>query len=422
MTKLIVAWIVEGDEDVWKLSYDSVKDIADHIIIIDGNKDNSSPISRYDFYKHKNHHTWNRIPYLHDDKGANGKQRNEYLNELKEDFIGDWCLVLDADEFVDNPKEILSTIKIMEEQGVTVCSPGMRHFIGDLAHEDSTQKDHFVPLRLFKVTPELYYDEVEHPVLRGWTGNLLQGSSFTVWHLAYSREVFRTWKKYKNHCEKSNIHSKDYLDNWYCSHLFGQYPRAPLNLQTLPPILLEHLEVPDSFYFQNRGLETKHAVMVKQWDAHFAPQTVLDLGCGRGPYLFFWEGYINENCKGVELSQWAVEHSFVPNNVVQGDITTYPVKAGVWSLITCIDVLEHLDDNQLDAALNNIAGKAKSYLFSIPFIGDPNLANDSTHKQFMTKEQWIAKIECHGIKIVSTPENFLFKEQLLVGVNNGRNS
>ena len=39
------------------------------------------------------------------------------------------------------------------------------------------------------------------------------------------------------------------------------------------------------------------------------------------------------------------------------------------------------------------------FIFSIPFIGDPNLMNDRTHKQFMTKEQWIQKIESFGIKL-----------------------
>ena len=37
MNKLIIAYIVENDEDVFELSYKSIKDVADEVLIIDGN-------------------------------------------------------------------------------------------------------------------------------------------------------------------------------------------------------------------------------------------------------------------------------------------------------------------------------------------------------------------------------------------------
>jgi len=437
MSKLVVAWMVENDEQVWRLSYESVKNVADAFVVVDGNHHpenvfgifwNVFDNDKVAYDEAEEYEDGTPIPeqarrykiiesaYPHDDKGADGKQRNKYLQYLKENHLGDWCLVLDADEFVDKPNQIKKVIELLEANNAEVCSPRMIHFIGDLAHEDSTLEKHYVPCRLFKVTPDLWYPEVEHNTLQGFRGNVAQEDMFIVWHLGYVKDKITELKrKYLNHTAKSNIHNQDFLDQWYCAHLFGTYPRKPLNIQMLPPALLDFLQVPDYFYFHNRGLETKHSLMVKQWYDHFKPESILDLGCGRGPYLFYW-GWLVKKARGIELSNWAVEHAFT-TDIKQGDITTMYIGAG-WDLITCIDVLEHLTDEQLEAALKNISEKANNYLFSIPFIGDSNLHNDSTHKQFMTKEEWIAKIESHGIKVIPTPDNFYFKEQLLVGVNN----
>ena len=57
----------------------------------------------------------------------------------------------------------------------------------------------------------------------------------------------------------------------------------------------------------------------------------------------------------------------------------------------------------------------KKFLFSIPFIGDPNLDNDKTHIQKKTKEDWIELIESYGIKLEEVPLHFLFREQILIG-------
>jgi 2-polyprenyl-3-methyl-5-hydroxy-6-metoxy-1,4-benzoquinol methylase len=157
----------------------------------------------------------------------------------------------------------------------------------------------------------------------------------------------------------------------------------------------------------------KHPLQVKQWYDYFKPNSVLDLGCGRGPYLYFWNWFVN-NCKGIELSQWAVDNAFT-SNIQQGDITKGIAINNPFNLITCIDILEHLDDNELKFVLKMLPKIGDNFIFSIPFIGDPNLTNDKTHKQFRTREAWINLIEANGIKIKETPNDWLYKEQILVG-------
>jgi len=97
--------------------------------------------------------------------------------------------VLDADEMVDDGgiKKLKEFINFLPKQNHDILfSPKMRHLIGNLGHEDSTQPIHFVPHRLFKIRDDLKYPEMEHPVLicpNFRDANLM---ITTIWHLAYA--------------------------------------------------------------------------------------------------------------------------------------------------------------------------------------------------------------------------------------------
>jgi hypothetical protein len=109
MSKLNIAYIIENDEDVFELSYNSIKDTADNVVIVDGN-----PIMDKKLYscmkieqsKYHDKITLINSPFPHKEKGAMGIQRNKYLNYLKEHHLGEWCLVLDSDEVVQHPENL----------------------------------------------------------------------------------------------------------------------------------------------------------------------------------------------------------------------------------------------------------------------------------------------------------------------------
>lgn len=407
--KLIVVYIVEKDEDLFKLSYESIKDVADAVIIIDGNKEKS-----YRYSDAPNDIICN-VPYPHNDKGANGKQRNEYIKILKERFIGDYCLVLDADEVVDYPKKIKEVINHMETQKVNCVNIHMRHFVGSLGQEDNTVDKHFVPTRLFKITPDIYYDEEEHVVLKSKKEMMVAPiEDFCIYHFGYSREIFTLLKKYKNHCEKSNIHTSEFLTEWYHSHLTGKFPTKEVDITTLPKIIKDHFQINDDYlYFKDRNIELKHGAMVHQWYKHFKPEQVLDVGCGRGPYLHYWEDLVD--CSGFELSKWAINHKFCDAPIYDVDISK-EIKKCKYDLVTTLDILEHLDYEELPITLKNIYGLGyNDFLFSIPFeYEDPNLHNDPTHKIFKPRLWWYRKLEEAGFKIKETPKHWLFHSQMVV--------
>ena len=385
---------------------ESLKD-ADKIIYIDGgSKDNS-----VEFAKSKGCEIIENN-YNQDDKCMNGKQRNIFLNYIKEKYPNEWCLFCDCDEVVADLSKIKQFIQTAQSG---LYSVKMRHFIGDLGHEDSTVKEHLVLNRLFKISEARDYPLVEHPVLQGNSGGFTTVT--TIWHLAYVPNMWDIKKRYDNHMKKSNMHTPKFLKEWYYAHLFGTYPRSPLAYIDIPGVILKEFGIePDEMYFaKHHTLEVKHFIMMDQWINHFQANNVLDLGCGIGLFGFVVD-FLGKKYKGMELSQWAIDHTPFKQrlDIVQGDITKKQDFKD-YDFVLVSDVIEHLNEEGLDKTLEIIKGYGKNFLFSTAFEGDPNLYADPTHKIFRPKEWWLEQIGKH-FTIKPTPEDWLFKNQLVIGV------
>ena len=286
MEKLVVVIMGQDCEKFIPMCLESVKD-ADAIIFCDGGSTDSTLQKCKGFIpgldEHSRHsnvnlkeHSKYIISHTYDqeDKTMNGKQRNYYLNFIKKNFKDYWCLVLDADEVVDTDgiKKLKEFINFLpKENNDILFSPKMRHLIGDLAHEDSTQPVHFVPHRLFKIRDELSYPEVEHPVI-GHEGEVRMQNLIitTIWHLAYTPGLWDIKKRYECHKKKSQMHTPEYLEEWRDAHLLGLYPRNQFDIQELPKVILDEFKInKEKWYFRTRKLENKHWLDVYQWKEYF---------------------------------------------------------------------------------------------------------------------------------------------------------
>ncbi len=399
------------------MSLEAVKD-ADAIVYCDGG-------SKPEFWICANWMKWKNLKviankYNQEDKSMNGKQRNFYLDYVKKNYSGWWCLAIDADEVVEDLSKIKYFINTLPKgQDSNLYSMKMRHLIGDLAHEDATQQVHFVQHRLFKIRDDLYYPEIEHSVLNSHNDKVLSGNiqPTTIWHLAYIPNLFEYKKKYDNHMKKSDMHTPEFLKQWYWLHIFGEYPRTKFNPMELPDVLLKEFGIDkDELYFMNRKLETKHFLMSKQWIKAFDPITVLDLGCGLGHYGYAMTTmYEDIEYLGIEKSMWAKNNSYKELDIRQGQIQipqSYIKEE--YNLVLCIDILEHLKEEDLEKSLVNIKNYGKNFIFSIPFLGDPNLEADPTHIIKKTKKWWVDKLSKY-FKIEDAPEDWLYHEQMLLG-------
>lgn len=347
---------------------------------------------------------------------ANSKQRQFYLDFLKKEHMYKMCLVLDADEFVEDFDFLQKDFdKITMEE--IVFSVKMRHFINNFAWEDATSNEHYVLNRIFRITENVYYPDGEHAFLRN--SKLVSYDNkydcTTIWHLSYVSNMFDIRKKYLNHVKKSEIHSRQYLDNWYRQHLFAQYPMRQIDIRELPTLLLKEFHIDkDEIYFANRNLEVKHFIDSANWKEFFKCQTAVEWGCGRGPRVAAMK-YNKIDAVGLELSDWAICNPVLNNLILyKGDITkdlTFPEK----DLVIAYDVLEHISYEDLDSAINTlIKSTNKHILISVPVIGDPNLENDKTHIIKETKDWWRQKFLNKGLKEITVPDYFLFKEQQMI--------
>jgi len=344
--------------------------------------------------------------YNHQSKTGNSDQRNFYLDCLKKIFPDEWVLCLDADEILERNLTI-------PPQDPKVYQLRMRHLQGDFGHEDSTQPIHFVLNRFFHMSNASHYPEGEHPVLQSVDGKYFETNKVTIWHLAYAPNMWYIKDRYDNHMAKSQIHSKEFLRTWYLAHLFGRYFKKEINPVELPTVLLNNFGIEkDELYFASRGIEPKHWSDSLHWKHFFKPKTVLEFGAGLGPRTLTMNE-LGMNAMGVELSQYAVDHQFENANVVQGDVLDW--KGEKADLVVAYDILEHLEYGDLRKAIENLKAHTNKYvLVSVPVIGDPNLANDSTHKIFQTMEWWKETFTQYGFKEVEVPAHFNYRAQTFI--------
>ncbi|MCK5177409.1 MAG: hypothetical protein KAQ92_06790, partial [Candidatus Aenigmarchaeota archaeon] len=148
MDKLIVVVMGPGKKHFAKMCLDSVKD-ADKILYW------TSEFNFNDKRIEVHHNGWNE-----QDPTTNGKCRQRYLEHLKKNYPDDWCLVIDEDEIVEDLQKIKDFIQKVEPG---IYNVKMRHFIGNIGHEDATRPIHVVPGRLFKISEAIKYPEHSHP-------------------------------------------------------------------------------------------------------------------------------------------------------------------------------------------------------------------------------------------------------------------
>ncbi len=411
--KLVVVIMGQDCQRFISMCLDSVKG-ADAIVYLDGgSKDKTLEMVKGYKEKSNNNFTIMYNEYNQIDKMMNGKQRNIYLRYVKEKYPDYWCLALDADEVVEN---LLSIKKFINSNVEGLFSVKMRHFIGDLGHEDSKIPEHFVPNRLFKIGVSDKYPEVEHPVLIPKQGTQTYATRCTaIWHLGHAPNLEAFMTRYHSNLAKSDMHTEDFLKQWYMSHMFGQYPRSRVHLLDIPNIILNHYDIDrDEIYFSlNRDLQVKHFIDAIHWKDFFKCKTAIELGCGMGMRIYA-TNKVGIDTDGIEISQFACKKGLATERIKQGDVTK--IKLGKkYDLIIAYDLLEHLKYEDLDKVIKlMIEHSNKHLLISVPVIGDPNLEADQTHIIKETKDWWIKQFSDKGCKLVSTPDHFLFREQVLI--------
>lgn len=106
-------------------------------------------------------------------------------------------------------------------------------------------------------------------------------------------------------------------------------------------------------------IDKQRIKQVQRWLAK--GEHILDVGCGRGHYLkqFLKAGY---TVTGLEPSRYVIEHDLKKLPVVHGKIED--IKDD-YDALYCMDVLEHIDPEEIDKCLAKLAKHAPKALYGI---------------------------------------------------------
>ncbi len=236
--RFVASYMTENDCDWLELSIKSVVDIVDKVYVIYSPTDADNTEEMVKQFGDKIELI--KSQYAHESLGADGMQRNKYLEVLKEKEMDSWCLVLDSDEVVDDRFEsFVNNIKKSKLETQCIGNIRMVHMFGNFATEDNQAPIHYVPRRLFKVCPTLKYTNAEHSMLytEGEEYPIVNVDEFVIFHFSDVKHMMGLKKKYKNQLSKSEIHTPGYLRWWYESRLYGYYPTGPFPPHQLPNIV-----------------------------------------------------------------------------------------------------------------------------------------------------------------------------------------
>jgi SAM-dependent methyltransferase len=123
-----------------------------------------------------------------------------------------------------------------------------------------------------------------------------------------------------------------------------------------------------------------------------APKTVLDAGCAKG----FLVAALRERgveAHGFDLSEVAIAHApEAARPYVRVGSLTEPID-GQYDLITCIEVIEHLDPADADRAVSTLAGASSRVLLS----STPADRDEPTHVNVQPPERWAQLFAANGM-------------------------
>jgi len=106
--------------------------------------------------------------------------------------------------------------------------------------------------------------------------------------------------------------------------------------------------------------------IAEAWKTIFNPRKALDCGAGRGTFVAYMRDAGIEAC-GFDYSEWAIGNPYPrcrPEWLILHDATKpWPWPDGSFDLVVCLDTLEHIYEEDLDAVLSEMYRVAGKWIF-----------------------------------------------------------
>ncbi len=137
----------------------------------------------------------------------------------------------------------------------------------------------------------------------------------------------------------------------------------------------------------------------------FHPQSTLDAGCAIGMLVEALRQR-GADAYGFDVSEWAVKQ--MPEEyaryVKAGSILDSKIFNRKFDLVTCIEVLEHLDSSEADRAIQNLCGWGDLIIFT----SSPDAYDEPTHFNVQQPGYWAEKFAQNGfVRVLDYDASFI---------------
>lgn len=131
----------------------------------------------------------------------------------------------------------------------------------------------------------------------------------------------------------------------------------------------------------------------------FQPKSSLDVGCALGFAVKAMRKHGVKAC-GIDISKWAVKQADVPY-ISQLDISRQKI-IGKYDMVTAFDILEHIPEQLLPYAVQNLWQATRRYLIVIPACYEEGTSydpGDALHVVFHPKNWWENLFKSCGVTL-----------------------